>query len=123
MGVGMKLKDLHRGANGTGGTPLVRTFSKGGPGQFDPAPRRAYHRSAGSGSEVRFPAVSCLGIIVHFVQGAAFGLDISVQRKGGSLCTARSARNGMRAPRATCTIIRIYMITRAARPSVRSASL
>lgn len=81
----MKLKDLHRGANGTGGTPLVRTFSKGGLGQFDPAPRRAYHRSAGWGSEVRFPAVSCFGIIVHFVPGTAFGLDISLQRKGGSL--------------------------------------
>lgn len=35
-GVGMMLKDLHRGANGTGGTPLVRTVSKGGPAQFDP---------------------------------------------------------------------------------------
>lgn len=117
-----KLKDLHRGANGIGVTPLVRTFSKGGPAQFDPAPRRAYYRSAGWGSGVRFSAVSCLGIIVDCRALPSVSTSPCSVR-AGACCTVRSARNGMRAPRATCTIVRIYMITRAARPSVRSASL
>ncbi|RWB54351.1 MAG: hypothetical protein EOQ48_32020 [Mesorhizobium sp.] len=80
----MKLKDRHRGANGTGGTPLV--FSKGG--RVNSIPRLdalITDLPGGWGSEVRFSAVSCLGIIVDFVPGTAFGLDISVQRRGGSL--------------------------------------
>lgn len=119
----MKLKDRHRGANGTGGTPLVRTFSKAVLLSSIPLLDALITDLPGGDPGFDFPRSVALGSLWTLCRALPSVSTSPCSVRAGACCTVRSARNGMRAPRATCTIIRIYMITRAARPSVRSASL